>query len=56
MACEVWLRRDYLLRHELEPDEPACDHNPEHCPPLDPALAEVVPIRPATEESADVPR
>lgn len=32
MACEVWLRRDYLLRHGIEPDEPACDHDPEHCP------------------------
>lgn len=26
MVCEVWLRRDFLIRHGIEPDEPPC-----HC-------------------------
>ncbi len=28
--CEVWLRRDYLLRHGITPDEPECGC--EDCP------------------------
>jgi hypothetical protein len=35
MACEVWLRRDYLIRRGREPDEPPCGHNPQRCPPHD---------------------
>ncbi len=35
MACETWLRRDYLLRHGHEPDEPPCGHDPDHCPPTE---------------------
>lgn len=30
MACEVWLRRDFLLRHGHTPDEPPCEHD--DCP------------------------
>lgn len=22
--CEIWLRRDFLLRHGITPDEPEC--------------------------------
>jgi len=46
MTCDIWLRRDYLLRHDIQPDEPPCDHDPEHCPPPDQPLAQVFPIRP----------
>jgi hypothetical protein len=31
IACEVWLRRDYLLRHGIRPDEPECGCD--DCPP-----------------------
>jgi hypothetical protein len=33
MACDTWLRRDFLLRHDRIPDEPPCGHDPELCPP-----------------------
>lgn len=32
MACEIWLRRDFLLERGLIPVEPECDCPPEHCP------------------------
>lgn len=41
-ACATWLRRDFLIRYGRTPDEPACDHNPQHCPP-DPAPADDTP-------------
>lgn len=34
-ACEIWLRRDFLLTRGIEPDEPPCDHDPLDCPPND---------------------
>lgn len=57
LACEVWLRRDYLARHVRDPGPP-CDHPEDLCPPLpdQAALAEVVPIKPTAPEAADVPR
>lgn len=33
MACNVWLRRDFLLRHDRTPPEPPCNHDPQLCPP-----------------------
>jgi hypothetical protein len=39
MACDIWLRRDFLLRHGRQPDEPPCDHDPDQCPPAQPAEA-----------------
>lgn len=32
-VCDVWLRRDYLIRHDREPHEPPCEHSPADCPP-----------------------
>jgi hypothetical protein len=33
MACDIWLRRDYLIRRGHTPDEPPCGHDPQQCPP-----------------------
>jgi hypothetical protein len=33
MACDIWLRRDYLIRCGREPEEPPCGHDPQQCPP-----------------------
>lgn len=43
MACDIWLRRDYLLRHGLEPDEPPCDHPDDICPPSDRTACNPIP-------------
>lgn len=32
MACDIWLRRDYLIRHGRTPQEPPCGHDPQLCP------------------------
>jgi hypothetical protein len=34
-TCDVWHRRDYLIRHGRTPTEPPCDHNPNDCPPTE---------------------
>jgi hypothetical protein len=34
-ACEVWLRRDYLITRGREPQEPPCTHPPTDCPPTE---------------------
>jgi hypothetical protein len=50
MACEIWLRRDYLIRHGRAPDEPPCGHDPQHCPPPVPADAAAIDARRLGEE------
>jgi hypothetical protein len=32
MACEVWFRRDFLIKHGRVPAEPLCDHPRDLCP------------------------
>ena len=49
MACVTWLRRDYLISHGREPDEPPCDHSPDDCTALD-VLLHLVPNPPSEPE------